>query len=167
MAIDSSSYGSVAKVEALTRRYTNSSGNFDTTTTPTLTAVESFIDDISDTIDVVLATYGFSVPVTQATATAMLGRLVVGYSVELVHLANSAGRFFDKKKPAGNPFMVFEEELSDWVERHAAGLQRLGVTRTYDVTAGLQYRDTDESGDDTHPLFQREAFGETYRNWDA
>ena len=30
----------------------------------------------------------------------------------------------------------------------------------------LGYRDTDKSGDETHPLFQREGFGEDYVNWD-
>jgi len=166
MAIDSSSYGTVAKVEALTRRYTNSSAAFDTTTTPTLLAVESFIDDLSDTLDVMLSTNGFTVPVTQATAKAMLGRLVVAYAVELVYLANSAGRFFDKKNTA-NPLMVFEEEMSDWIERHVSGLERLGVARPNSLTEGIGFRETDESGDDVHPIFQREAFGETYRDWDG
>jgi len=52
MAISANSYGSAGGVSALSRRWANSSGDFDTTTKPTLAQVEAWIDQVSSAINV-------------------------------------------------------------------------------------------------------------------
>lgn len=165
MAIDSSSYGSVVEVEYLRQRYT-SSGSFDTTSNPTLAAVETWIDNLSDTIDAMLAVHGFDVPVTNPEAKNVLGQIVVGYTVDLVDVANGTGRFYNDERTPGNPLAIINEELSEFLARNASGLERLGAARSDDIPSNILARGTDESGNSTHPLFQREQFGETYVNWD-
>ena len=60
MGIGANSYGTVANVAALTRRYTTA-GSYGATTNPTETTVEGWIDQVSATLNVVLAAAGFSI----------------------------------------------------------------------------------------------------------
>lgn len=169
MAIGANSYGTVAEVEALTRRYLSPSGNYSLMSKPTLAQVEKFIDNASATLNVMLAKAGFAIPIVQADAKAACGELVVEVAVDLCHAVNSTGRFFtDKALERGvSPMKALREEMADWVQDNAPGLELLGATRTYSQLAGIGYRDTDESGDDTAPIFQRKGFGNDFEDWDS
>lgn len=166
MAIGAHSYGSVAEVAALVPKYT-SSGSFGVGTRPTEAQVEKFIDRVSGIVNVLLAEQGFSIPVSQADAKLALDELVVEAVIDLCHAANSAGRFFTDRSLRGqSPLKVLRRELDEWIEDHAAGLENLGATRTTSKLSSIGYRSTDNSGDDTFPIFQREAFGNTFTDWD-
>lgn len=159
-------YGSVGEVEALRQRYTDA-GSFDAGTIPTSTEVSAFLDSVSSILDGYLAVEGFSTPVTSpASVVKALDLIAVAYATELVDNANGAGRFNDEDRNLGNPYLVFSKELRDWVGYMAPGWERLEAERSQSATAGIGSRETDESGDTVHPIFQREGFGESYRNWD-
>ena len=168
MTIGASSYGTVAEVQALTGRYLIS-GAYTTASRPTLAQVEKWIDNASATLNVMLANAGFAIPITDADAAAACGQIVVEVVVDLCHAANSTGRFYtDKALSRGeSPMRVLRQDMADWVEAMAAGLALLGATRTYSTLEGIAFRDTDNSGNATSPIFQREAFGNVFTDWDS
>lgn len=165
------SYGTVDEVAAMVSRYTVG-GEFiaasqSNATRPTLEQVERFLDRISGLVNVYLAQEGITVPVTQADAKAAIDELVVETVVELCHIANSAGRFFtDRRLRKQEPMRVLREEIARWVDGHAAGLEALGAGRETSLTGQIAFRETDEAGDETFPIFQRKAFGNRFQDWD-
>ena len=165
MTVGANSYGSTAEVQALIGRY----GTLSTTSRPTLAQVETWIDNASATLNVMLAKAGFSIPITQASAKAAVGQMVVEVAVDLCHAANSTGRFFtDRALERGvSPMKVLRAEMADWVEAMAPGLELLGASRTYSALSGIAYRDSDNSGDATAPIRQRKEFGNVFTEWDS
>lgn len=168
MAIGANSYGSVAEVAALTRRYANSSGAYDTTTKPTMAQVEKFLDRMSAALNTLLAKEGFAIPISQDDAKLLCDEIVVECAVELCNIANSTGRFFtDKALSAGkSPLNTLLSEMAAWLEANAAGLEALGADRSRSLLDGIAFRGSDNSGDAVPPLFPREAYGEAYKEWD-
>lgn len=166
MALGANSYGDTAEIAALTPRYANGSGAFDASTTPKLTQVESETDQVSAILNVVLAELGFTIPVTQADAKLMLDWFVNHEVAAIVEGINGNGRFGPSQHSPGGKQTIIEKEVRDFVTRYATGIERLGAGRNYSATSGLGYRDTDNSGDATFPLFQREGFGATFEDWD-
>lgn len=160
MAVGANSYGSAADVAALVPRYT-SSGSFLTTTRPTLAQVESWIDSTSATLNVILARSGFAVPISQTDAKAACAAIVTEVVAELCHAANTTGRFFtDKALERGqSPMRVLRQEMADWVEMQAPGLESLGASRTTSLMGGAAYNT------DATPIFQRAGFGNTFEDW--
>ena len=160
------SYGTATEVSQLRSRYT-SSGSFTASTIPSSTAVTNFLARGSALIDVMLAREGFTVPVTATNVLLALDDLAVGYAVDLCDVANSAGRFYDESTTPGNPLVIMQQELSDWFEKNAPGLERMGATRTKSVMSGLAFRTVDNSGDDSNiSIFPIESYGNKRKNWD-
>jgi len=157
MGIRPNSYGSVAEVEALTKRYT-SSGSYGTTTNPTLAQVEQFLDRVSGIANVVLAEQGFSIPVTQADAALAIADFVVGQAALLVEAANGHGLYAPGSQSVRGttPMRLVIREAEAFFEAHAVGLELLGATRSRRLTDGLACRETDGSGAVIEPWFKRE-----------
>jgi hypothetical protein len=170
MTIGANSYGSTAGVAALTPRYVDTTTKlFTTTTRPTLATVESWIDSASATLNVALAAQGFAIPVTQADAKLSLDAIVNECISDLSHASNSSGRFFtDRALASGvSPMRSVRKELQEWVEANAAGLESLGAARSRSLLAGILVRDTDETGRDVEPIFQRGNFGNEFDSMHA
>lgn len=126
-------YGSAAGVAALSALWADgTTGQFTTTTRPTLTQVNTWLDEVSKLLDTALADQGFDTPVTVATVTGELGLLVNGIVKDLCDYSHGAGRFFTEKAlDAGiNPFMTVDKELHEWVKRKIVGLEKQGVPRS-------------------------------------
>ena len=162
------SYGSISEVEALVGRYT-SSGDFTSSTRPTLAQVERFIDRISAIVNVLLAEQGFSVPVTQVDAKLALDEFVVQEAVQLCHAANGAGAFAPGSRELRNqtPFQIITKEAEEFITQHAAGLEALGATRSRHLTYGLACRTVDDAGEDIVPIFSRKQMGNVVVDWEA
>jgi len=162
MAIGINSYGSVADVAALTRRFT-SNGSFDTSTIPTLAQVEKFIDNVSSLINMSLAGEGFAIPITQADAKQACDSIVVEVCSELVKAANSTGRYFTERalENGVSPMRAVRGEIYNWVVSQISGFAALGVSRSGGTSSGILSRDSDESGDAVNPLFTRKSFSGT------
>ncbi len=168
MGLQDNSYGDTTEIALLVPRYANS-GVFDETTNPALTTVESETDQVSGMVNSVLVQEGFEIPVTQADVKLALDGFVNKMVAEIINGIRGAGRFGPtsqtKGQAKGKWFMIMEDTTA-FIKGMALGFERLGATRTYNVTAQLGYRDTDQSGTETQPIRQREEFGETYEDWD-
>jgi len=164
MTVGTRSYGSAEEVAALTRRFT-ANGSYTTSTIPTLTQVESFIDTVSAWINNSLARNGFAVPVTQADVKLILAGMAVEAVGDLVQAANSAGRFFTEKalERGLEPYRTLRREISDSIDQQAAGFEALGAQRAEGKLGQIAFRDSDEDGNKVEPLFQRKGFGGSNR----
>lgn len=168
MALLTNSYGDTGEVASLVPRYASAGGAFDLTTRPTISQVESFCDQVSALLNALLAQHGFSIPVTNSDAVLMLDLFVNQEVASIVEGVNGIGRFGPTAKNAsGSRFTMIMSDVMDFVKSNAIGLERLGATRTYDPIAGIGYRGQDEGGDDTAPIFQRDAFGNSFKDWDS
>lgn len=171
MAISANSYGSVAEVEALSGRYTNDSGKYSSTTTPTLAEVERFLDRVSAMVNICLAKHGFAIPVSQETIKLALDEFTVQQSTLLCHAANGAGPFTPNSEELRDvrqksPFSIISKDACQFIEDNLAAFVQLGLESAKDTTFGLNYRSTDDSGDPIEPIFQRKQFGNNNIDWD-
>ena len=168
MAIGTNSYGSVAEVGALTPLYATATGTtFDTTTRPTLTQVEKFVDRVSGIVNVLLAEAGFAVPVSNTDAKLALDDFVVMECAGLVEYANGAGPFIagSEQMRAQTPTRIIMRDAEAFIEAHADGLEALGATRTRGVTYGLGCRTEDADGRAILPMFSRRQMGHDVEDW--
>jgi len=168
MTLGTNSYGNVVGIVALVPRYAKG-GVFDATTRPTLVQVETWCDQISAIINNILADNGFTIPITQADCKLMLDFFVNEEVASICEGVNGHGRFGPQAKRTSGQgrFAVVLTEVEDFLDRNMAGFERLGAARTYDYGSSIGYRGTDESGEDTFPIFQRKAFGNTLQDWDS
>ncbi len=168
MSVGVDSYGSATEVAAITPRYTTA-GSFTTTTRPTLAQVETWIDNASATLNVMLAKAGFHTPIVQTTAKVACAQVVVEIVTDLVHASNSAGRFYtDRALERGiAPMKVLRQEMADWVESMAPGLERLGAARDQSILEGVLCHSMSEDGVEMEPIFQRDGFGNSFSDINA
>jgi len=124
------SYGSAAGVGALSALY-SSSGTFTVSTTPTLAAVNNWLDEVSALLDTALEDEGFATPVTTAAIVKELDLLVNGITVDLVNYSHNAGRFYTEQalKAGVSPFMTIDKEVHEWVKRKSVGFEAQGLTK--------------------------------------
>lgn len=169
MAIGSNSYGDTAEIASLVPKHAGSSGAFDATTRPSLAALESIVDQLSAMLNAMLAEAGFDIPVTQADAKLLLDLFVNQEAAAIVEGINGYGRFGPtqgKGLPRGRWALMLDDAKS-FIEGNMAGLERLGAARDFSQTSGLGFRGTNEQGEATFPLFQRDAFGGHFTDWDS
>lgn len=162
------SYGASSGVAALVPRYAAGT-DFSGDTFPTRTQVIAFVDQISALVNAMLSEAGFKIPVTQADAVLSLRFFIEQEVAAIAEGINGSGRFGPTTKEGGGKgrFALLVEDVEAFVESHMIGLERLGATRLYSVTANIATRDTDERGRATFPIFQRDAFGNVFKDWDG
>lgn len=167
MAVGTNSYGTAAGVAAYVGVYTVA-GVFSTATKPTLANVESWIDQVSALLNTALAKRGFTIPMTQTTAVLSAASLVEQLVSDLAQAANSSGRFFSERflERGVSNWAVIRNDISNWVEEYASGLEELGVSRGSPSATEIGFRSTDEGGNETTPIFQRKQHGNVFDNWD-
>lgn len=168
MAIGANSYGTVAEVAALTKRYTVN-GSYTTASNPTLAEVETMVDRVSGLINVLLAKEGFAIPVTQADCKLALADFVVGQTAQLVHGSQGHGIYAPGSERLRSTTLTraIFKEAQDFIEANASGFEALGATRTSHMTDGLACWDTDDAGNEIQPVFQRGMIGNEIVDWDA
>lgn len=167
MAIGANSYGDTTEIAHLVPMHAdNSTKLFTVGTRPTLARVESFVDEVSAIVNSALAQAGFSIPVTQADAVKMLSIFVNTEVASLVEGVNGSGRFGPNAKQPGSRYKLLYTDVVDFINSVAYGLEAMGDTRPRVITAGLAYRDTDNSGNETFPLFTRTDYGFDFTNFE-
>lgn len=161
------SYGSSAGVASLVPRYVQN-GAFNTVTRPTAAHITSWLNQVSSILDTALAELGFTVPITDADVTPMLDFFVNAELATMAEGVNGSGRFGPTdKRSAGRSWIAILEDAREWVKANAAGLERMGATRSYSSLSGLGYRDVDERGNATFPLIERDGFSANWIEWDS
>jgi hypothetical protein len=163
------SYGSTAGVAALVPRWAGTAGDFTPSTRPSLAYVESLVDSVSAMLNAMLAEAGFTVPVTAASVVLALDLFVNEEVAAICDGINGSGRFGPTSKAAGNKgrFALLLDDVKAFVAGQAVGFERMGAVRAYTISSGIGYRNTDESGRATAPIFQRAAFGNVFQDWDT
>ncbi len=167
MTVGPNSYGTTAGTAALVPRWA-SAGDFTTSTRPTLAQVEAWIDQISGLLNAMLARAGFTIPITDDDVKDALDLFVNQEAAAMADGVNGSGKFGPTAKAVGKQgrFNILMGDVQDFIEAYAVGFERLGAKRTETIAGGIGYRGTDESGDEIHPVFQREGFGNAFENWD-
>lgn len=173
MTINSDSYGSVAGVAALAHTWTTDDTFLDADayqegTNPTLTTVESWINQVSATLNTALAKYGFIVPLTTQRGILAADSIVETLVADLCGYANSKGRFMtDRFTQKGySVWRAIRDDLDAWVLEYAPGLEQDGAQRVASNIDEIGFRDADQCGNLTAPIFQRDAFGNKFTDWD-
>jgi len=170
MAIDDNSYGTLAGVGAMVPMYSDD-GAFTASVRPSSGTVEAWIDQVSSLLNVMLKKERFTIPVEQADAVKTLTLFVETEVADLVLAVNGSGRFGpnakDKNVRQRGRWATILDDIKDFVESMAFGLEEMGVERPETDSDGIGSRDQDEGGDDTFPIFQRKGFGNSFHDWDS
>lgn len=133
-------YGSATGVAAFASTWTNA-GVFDTTTSPTLATVTTWLDQVSELMNISLSQQGFGIPVTQEDAKKALDLKVNILVADLVKLQHNKGRLFsDRIRESGeDPFTIIERELLTWVTKRINALEAYGIPRDIDYESNQAY----------------------------
>ncbi len=168
-APDLNSYGDLEGVGALTPKFSGVADDFAETTRPTDDFVIRFIDQTSALVNSILARFGFEIPVDNQDVRRTLQFFVEQEVASIVEGLNGFGRFGPTAKKGGakGRFALLVEDVEAFIEANQIGFDRLGATRAQAAAAGIAFRSADESGNEIEPIFQREAFGNSFENWDA
>lgn len=159
MAVDSNSYGTVARVEARVGDLV-ASRTFTTGTVPTLAQVETFIDDVAARINGELRVHGYTVPVATADDPEAFNWLRAANSAGAAAMVlNSVpGESIDPDAPGGEVTRV----RGLWAEVNAVlkaikdgsfPATRTVTSKVMKAYAGSQ---EDADGNETSPAFTRE-----------
>ena len=168
-APDGNSYGDLEGVGALVPNYSGLESNFEDTTRPTDDFVIKFIDQVSALVNSILARVGFTIPATQDDVRRQCAFFVEQEVASIVEGLNGFGRFGPTTKREGprGRFALMVEDVEAFIEANAIGFERLGETRSSGQASGIGFRQFDDSGNEIEPLFQREAFQNMVKDWDA
>lgn len=133
-------YGTASGVAALSAQWTNNGAFLDDdlydpyappATIPSLSQVELWLEQVSNSVDVKLQDEGFNTPVDVASVMSSLYLLVEGIVKDLVDFSHGSGRFFSQQSIESglSPYLTIDKEISEWVKRQAVGFENAGVPR--------------------------------------
>lgn len=153
-------YGSALGVASYCRSIT-SSGVFTTSTHPTLSSVQSWLEQISAMLDSILASQGFKTPLENDNAVQAATTVVEQTVADMAKGANSTGRFFTDKALQNGQSMwqTIATDLASWVEIMAPGLEQMGAERASTSANTIGHHD------EAYPIFQRDGFGNKFTDW--
>jgi len=167
MTIRADSFSSSAEVTAYTRHLLDGQSAFNSTTRPTLTEVEKFIDRASGVLNVAIANAGFTPATVYANSTAKLAcdDWVTQKAVKYVELTQR-GTGYSAEEGSRTAAFDMGEDATAFIKMNALGFIRLGVSQTNKLSDGLAFTgltvQADRSDpDDTsleQPLFTRRRF---------
>ena len=152
MAIRADSYGSTGELKAITRHMLRGQSGFNSTTTPTLTDVEKFIDRASAAVNVAIRVRGLTTPITNSTAKLDCDNWVVGKSAEFVELVLRGAGSREQTGTSRFQFMPgLSEDAEEFVSLNSLGWIRLGVPETNRMSDGLVFTGETAQADRTDP----------------
>lgn len=170
MTIRGDSYSSTTEVLAMTRYLLAGQSAFNSTTKPTATEVEKFIDRASGILNVALTKAGFTAANIRANSTAKLtcDDWVTARATEYVELTKRGTGFNEAE---GNRYIGFRnmhKSADDFASANSLGFKRLGITATFKASDGLAFTgltaqaDRLDPSDNTleQPFFRRGQFDE-------
>jgi hypothetical protein len=140
MTIRGDSFSSAAEVTAYTRHLLEGQSAFNSTTRPTVTELEKFIDRASGILNVAIASAGFSPSSVYANSTAKLAcdDFVTMKAAKYVEMTQRGTGYSDAD---GSRLAAFEMKQSarQFIEEMALGFKRLGIGQNYRMGEGLQF----------------------------
>lgn len=168
MAIRADSYSSLAEVVAFTRHLLDGQSTFNSTTLPTATEVERFIDRASGHLNVALAGRGFTTPIANSTAALSCSDWVTARAAEYVELTQRGTGFNDQEGNRHSAFRNLQKSAMEFAKESEYGFKILGVAVGRKRSEGLQFtgqpaQDQRADRDDTsieQPMFSRHQFSD-------
>jgi len=170
MTIRSDSYSSTSEVQAYTAHLLDGQTAFNSTTRPTGTQLEKFIDRASGLLNVALRGVGLTVPVTNSTAKLACDDWVTNQSAAYVELTQRGAGFDGTENTRPGSFLNLNDKATEFALMMAPGFKKLGVAQSDKLSDGLQFtgldaKDQRADPDDTtlrQPFFERGMFNNTY-----
>lgn len=168
MAIRVDSYSSTGEVRAYTRHLLDGQSTFNSTTRPTLTDVEKFIDRASGTLNTALRGVGLAVPIANSTAKLACDDWVTTRAAEYVELTQRGVGYSDGEGSRTAAFRGLYSDAVTFAKQMKTGFEDLGVTVLNKASAGLQFTGLTTQADRTdptdssleQPMFGRHMFDE-------
>ena len=153
MALRSDSYGTVAEVVAFTRPYLDGNATFNSTTRPTLTEVEKFVDRVSGALNVAIAGEGFTPSSVTANSTAklMLDDWAVTRAAALVELTHPMTPYGGQDSDRASMIHGLYTAAAEFVASAAIGWKRLGISITDPSYQGLTFTALNKHGEQADP----------------
>ncbi len=167
MAIEASSYSSVADVLALTRHFLDGESTFDEASRPSLSEVEAFIDDISSDLNDAIRACGFSIPVSVASPKRSCDLWVRTRAAAMVELtARSTGFDGSEDSRYKSLWELLGDDPFEWVQKRKTSWADQGVPVADDASAALTFTAMNKHGERTdpdstvreQPMFRRRMF---------
>lgn len=166
MAIRADSYASEAEVRALTRHLLDGQSAFNSTTRPTVTEVEKFIDRSSGILNLALEKHGLASPVTNTTAKLACDDWVTQMAAKYVELTQRGTGYSGEEGSRLGFFPNLWKRADEFVVENSLGFKRLGVSVQNRASQGLTFtglaarKDRLDPDDDTlaQPSFRRGQF---------
>lgn len=141
MTIRADSYSSTSEVKAFTRHLLDGQSAFNSTTRPTATELERFIDRASGVFNNALSAAGFSPTSFRANTTAKLlgDDFVTIRAAEYVELTQRGQGYNDGEGSRIGAFKGLYAAATDYLAQISLGIQRAGVSKAYELSAGLTF----------------------------
>lgn len=138
MALRSDSYGTVNEVRALTRHLLDGQIQFNDSTRPTLTDVETIIDRVSGVLNAALAGEGFATPITNSTAVLACADWVVMQSAKQVELTQR-GTGWNAGEGSRTAAFELAGTAAEWARGVAQAFVNMGISETNPMHQGLMF----------------------------
>lgn len=141
MALRADSYSSTGEVKAFTRHLLAGQTNFNSTTRPTLTDLEKFIDRVSGVLNIALSQAGFRPEDFRANSTAKLmgDDWVTTQAVKYTELTQRGTGYSEQDGSRIGAFNGLYKAAENFIDANKLGITRIGVTQTFKLSDGLQF----------------------------
>ena len=152
MAIRADSFSSTTEVKAYTRHLLDGQSAFNSTTRPTGTEVEKFIDRASGVLNVAIAQAGFTPATLRANSTAKLAcdDWVTQKAVKYVELTQR-GTGYSANEGSRTAAFDMQADATEFVSLNSLGFIRLGITQGNKLSSGLAFTGMTAQKDRTDP----------------
>jgi hypothetical protein len=153
MTIRTDSYSSTSEVKAFTRHLLDGQSAFNSTTRPTGTELEKFIDRASGVLNLALAQGGFTPAHIIGNSTAKLScdDWVTARASEYVEITQRGVGYSDGEGSRTSYFRNLVKSAEQFVSMNSLGFVRLGVAQGYKKSAGLTFTGLDVQADRSDP----------------
>lgn len=153
MATRPDSYSSADEVTAFTRHLLNGQVSFNSTTRPTGTELEKFIDRASGVLNLALAQAGFHPSDVYNNSTAKLAcdDWTTTRAAEYAELTQRGSGFSDAEGSRTASFANLVKSAEQFTQLNRLGFVRLGVEQTYKLSDGLAFTGMDAQKDRPDP----------------
>jgi len=153
MTIRSDSFSSTSEVKAYTRHLLDGQSTFNSTTRPTATELEKFIDRASGILNVAIAACGFNPANVRANSTAKLAcdDWVTNRATKYVELTQRGTGYSEDDGSRIDAFSNMSGDANMFVEGMCLGWKRLDIAQNYKLSDGLQFTALDAQKERTDP----------------
>lgn len=151
MTIRTDSYSSTSEVKAFTRHLLNGQSAFNSTTRPTATELDKFIDRASGVLNLAIAGAGFAPSAVRGNSTAKLAAddWVTSRAAEYVELTQRGVGFNDDEGSRTSAFRNLTKSAEEFIKLNSLGFVRLGVSQGYKASDGLGFTGLTEQSERT------------------